>query len=121
IAWAGQTPGLLSGTVLDNIALGDAAPDAARAAECLAAAQASDIPLGLELGAGGSGLSGGQAQRVAVARALYRVRAGRAGILVLDEPSSALDSVTEAGLWAALRREADAGTGILLVSHRTSA
>ncbi len=42
-------------------------------------------------------------------------------VLVLDEPSSALDAATEAHLWATLRREADAGRGVLLVSHRPSA
>ncbi|MDF2665567.1 MAG: ABC-type transport system [Microbacterium sp.] len=42
-------------------------------------------------------------------------------MLVLDEPSSALDAATEAHLWATLRREADAGRGVLLVSHRPSA
>ncbi len=121
LAWAGQRPGLLSGTVTENIALGDPEPDAELVAACLEAAQAPDIRLDLELGTGGSGLSGGQAQRVAVARALYRVRRGRARILALDEPSSALDAHTEAALWRALRAEADAGAGILLVSHRTSA
>jgi ATP-binding cassette subfamily C protein CydD len=73
------------------------------------------------LGAGGAGLSGGQAQRVAVARALYRARIGAVPVLVLDEPSSALDADTEAHPWKTLRREADAGRGVLLVSHRRSA
>lgn len=121
IAWAGQRPALVSGTVEENVALGDVEPDAALVAACLAAAQASDIPGSLVLGAGGAGLSGGQAQRVAVARALYRRRRGSAGFLVLDEPSSALDAVTEAALWRSLRAEADASAGVLLVSHRASA
>lgn len=120
LAWAGQRPGLLSGTVADNIALGDPSPDAGLVARCLADALV-DVPAGLELGAVGAGLSGGQAQRVAVARALYRLRSGRARALALDEPSSALDATTEDALWRMLRAEADAGAGILLVSHRTSA
>ena len=121
LAWAGQRPGLMSGTVLENVTLGDPSPDPALARECLAAAQIADLDPGIELGALGSGLSGGQAQRVAVARALYRLRSGRARVLALDEPSSALDSATEAALWANLRAEADAGAGVLLVSHRRSA
>jgi ATP-binding cassette subfamily C protein CydD len=56
-----------------------------------------------------------------VARALYRLRSTSARVLVLDEPSSALDSMTEALLWQTLRGVADEGAGVLLVSHRTSA
>jgi ATP-binding cassette, subfamily C, bacterial CydD len=120
LAWAGQRPSLVGGKVAGNVALGDDDPDADAVAAALADAQAIGIRPELVLGAGGSGLSGGEAQRVAVARALYRVRR-RGGILVLDEPSSALDAETEGRLWRALRAQADAGTGILLVSHRRSA
>ncbi|WP_460772368.1 thiol reductant ABC exporter subunit CydD [Microbacterium sp. GXF7504] len=120
VAWAGQRPGLMAGSVAENVALGDDAPDPALVNRCLRDALV-DVPAGLVLGATGSGLSGGQAQRVAVARALYRLRSGRARVLVLDEPSSALDAATEAGLWRMLRAEAGAGAGVLLVSHRTSA
>ncbi|WP_235037987.1 thiol reductant ABC exporter subunit CydD [Microbacterium sp. 18062] len=121
LSWAGQRPGLMSGTVAENVALGAETADAALVERCLADAHA-DVPGTLRLGATGSGISGGQAQRVAVARALYRLRSGRARVLALDEPSSALDSVTEAALWASLRRVADAeAAGVLLVSHRPSA
>ncbi|WP_373426995.1 thiol reductant ABC exporter subunit CydD [Microbacterium sp. SORGH_AS_0888] len=120
LAWAGQRPGLISGTVTDNITLGDSAPDAALVARCLADALV-DVPPGLELGAAGAGLSGGQAQRVAVARALYRRRSSDARVLVLDEPSSALDAATESELWRMLRAEADDGAGVLLISHRLTA
>ncbi len=138
IAWSGQRPGLVAGTIADNVTLGDDAPDAVRVAAVLRRAQAGDLDPGLVLGAAGAGLSGGQAQRVAIARALYRLdrlgggdaRAprdearttpGRAGILILDEPSSALDASTEAALWRELRATADGGAGVLLVSHRESA
>ena len=119
IAWAGQSPGLLRGTIAVNVALGD--PDAApgRIREALRAAAAPDLDPAQELGVQGAGLSGGQAQRVAVARALYRCGPGR--ILMLDEPSSALDAETEARLWRALRRRADEGVALLLVSHRRTA
>ena len=123
LSWCGQQPGLMSGTVAENVALGDAEPDPALVARCLADADAgADVASTLVLGQSGSGLSGGQAQRVAIARALYRFRSGRARVLALDEPSSALDSETEARLWRTLRRLARAdGAGILLVSHRRSA
>lgn len=120
VAWAGQRPGLVSGTVAENVALGSPA-DADRIAAALTDTGAAEIDPATPLGAGGAGLSGGQAQRVAVARALYRARVGGVPVLVLDEPSSALDADTEAHLWTTLRREANAGRGVLLVSHRRSA
>lgn len=120
VAWAGQRPGLVTGTVAENVSFGSPV-DSAQVAVALADAGAAEIDPAIALGAGGAGLSGGQAQRVAVARALYRARVGGVPALVLDEPSSALDADTEAHLWATLRREADAGRGVLLVSHRRSA
>ena len=120
VAWAGQRPGLVSGTVAENVALGSDA-DPSTIARALADAGAADLDPETPLGAGGAGLSGGQAQRVAVARALYRSRVAGARLLVLDEPSSALDAETEAHVWQTLRAEADAGAGVLLVSHRGSA
>ena len=121
LAWAGQTPGLLRGTVAENVALGDAAPDLARVRRALDAACAEGIDADRVLGVQGAGLSGGQAQRVAVARALYRHDDGAARVLALDEPSSALDTDTEERLWRSLRQRADAGAVVLLVSHRRSA
>ncbi|WP_448721084.1 thiol reductant ABC exporter subunit CydD [Microbacterium natoriense] len=120
LAWADQRPQLMRGTIASNVALGDPEPDADGIRSALAAACADLDPV-LELGVQGSGLSGGQAQRVAVARALYRHAAVLGRVLALDEPSSALDADTEARLWASLRERADAGATILLVSHRRSA
>lgn len=119
-AWAGQAPGLLRGTIASNVALGDDAPDDDRVRAALDAACA-DLDPTLELGVQGNGLSGGQAQRVAVARALYRHSSDPRRVLMLDEPSSALDAETERRLWSSLRERADAGATILLVSHRRTA
>lgn len=123
LAWAGQQPGLIGGTVADNVALGDPAPehDRATVARALALACADDLDPAYELGAQGAGLSGGQAQRVAVARAFYRYLQGLASVIALDEPSSALDAATEARLWRGIRTLADDGAIVLLISHRTSA
>ncbi|ALJ19415.1 thiol reductant ABC exporter subunit CydD [Microbacterium sp. No. 7] len=121
LGWAGQQPGLVSGTVADNVALGDGERDEALVTRALELAQAGALDPSRVLGAVGAGLSGGQAQRVAVARALYRHLRGLAPVVALDEPSAALDTDTEAGLWRAVREVADAGACVLLVSHRTSA
>lgn len=124
LAWAGQQPGLIADTISHNVALGD--PGGADAqpelvARALHLAQAGDLDPARALGVQGAGLSGGQAQRVAVARAFYRRLRGRATVVALDEPSSALDAETEAALWHAVRGLADDGATVLLVSHRRSA
>lgn len=121
LAWAGQAPGLMRGTVAANVTLGDPEPDADRIRSALEDACAETIAPDLELGVQGAGLSGGQAQRVAVARALYRQASTPDRVLALDEPSSALDGETEERLWRSLREKADAGATIILVSHRRSA
>lgn len=121
LAWAGQQPGLIAGTVATNVALGDEAPDNAIVMRALDLAGAGAIEPARDLGVQGAGLSGGQAQRVAVARALYRRLRGRASVVALDEPSAALDADTEAALWRAVRTVADGGATVLLVSHRHSA
>lgn len=124
LAWAGQQPGLIADTISHNVALGDpggadAQPDLV--ARALHLAQAGELDPARALGVQGAGLSGGQAQRVAVARAFYRRLRGRATVVALDEPSSALDAETEAALWHAVRGMADDGATVLLVSHRRSA
>ncbi|TDN92012.1 thiol reductant ABC exporter subunit CydD [Microbacterium sp. BK668] len=121
LAWAGQSPGLMAGTIRANVALGDATTDDATVRRALELAGAGDLEPDHELGVQGAGLSGGQAQRVAVARAFHRHLRGHAPVLALDEPSSALDAETEERLWASVRRLADSGATVVLVSHRTSA
>lgn len=121
IAWAGQRPGLVAGTIAENVALGDPAPDPAAVSLALRQAAAEELDPALRLGAGGAGLSGGQAQRVAVARALYRMRAGGCRVLLLDEPTSALDAATERRLLASLGTIAREGAAVLVVSHRDAA
>lgn len=118
-AYAGQVPRLFSAPLAENLVLGAEATDDDVAAALAAVALDADVsgfPHGLNtvVGPRGARLSGGQQQRAATARALVR----RPDLLVMDDPSSALDVETEARLWANL---ATAGTTVLAVSHRAAA
>lgn len=121
LAWAGQRPGLIAGTVAENVALGDDAMPEDVVRRALELAAIPDLEPAHTLGVQGAGLSGGQAQRVAVARAIARHLRGGASVIALDEPSASLDADTEERLWGSLRRLADDGAIVLLVSHRESA
>ncbi|GAA3338813.1 hypothetical protein GCM10017714_11740 [Curtobacterium pusillum] len=114
--WADQRPRLVRGTIAENVAL-SATPDATGVWTALREAGLGLDP-GLQVGSGGSGLSGGQAQRVAVARALYRAERARTPLVLLDEPTSALDVEAEAHVVDALRSLADAGAVVVVASHR---
>lgn len=117
-AWAGQRPGLVAGTVRDNVALGIADPDESLVRRALTLAAADGIDPDLVLGVGGQGLSGGQSQRVSVARAVHRALALDCPLVLLDEPSSALDAEAEARLAVGIRALADEGRAVIVVSHR---
>ncbi|MGO2751301.1 MAG: thiol reductant ABC exporter subunit CydD [Pseudoclavibacter sp.] len=118
IAWMGQSASLIEGTVADNVALGqpDASPDEVRLA--LAASGLEFLGSERMLGVAGAGLSGGQSQRVALARTLLRARRLDCPVVLFDEPSSALDAETERRIAAAFRSLADEGRVVLVVSHR---
>jgi ATP-binding cassette subfamily C protein CydD len=120
VAWAGQRPSLTAGSVADNVALGSGAVDAETLREALRLAAAGHIDPALELGVGGAGLSGGQAQRVALARAYYRAIRLSCPVVILDEPSSALDRATELELIAGFERLAATGVAVVVVSHRAA-
>ncbi|TYL51060.1 thiol reductant ABC exporter subunit CydD [Agromyces mariniharenae] len=119
IAWAGQTPALVAGTVADNVRLGDEHADPALLARALDLAGV-DLPPEQRLGPSGGGLSGGQAQRVATARAIHRLLARDARLLLLDEPGSAQDPEREARLAGRLRELAADGRVVLVTTHRST-
>ncbi|MCS5488686.1 thiol reductant ABC exporter subunit CydD [Curtobacterium flaccumfaciens pv. beticola] len=114
--WADQRPRLVRGTVAENVAL-HSRPDTADVRRALGDAGLGLDP-GLPVGPGGAGLSGGQAQRVAVARALYRARRERTPLVLLDEPTSALDAEAEQTVVRALRALANDGAVVVVASHR---
>ena len=116
-----QEPLLFSGTIIDNIRYGrpDATPE--QIVEAAKAANAHDfierLPKKYEtlIGERGSRLSGGERQRIAVARAFLK----DAPVLILDEPTSSIDSKTEAVILDALDRLME-GRTTFMIAHRLS-
>ncbi len=109
---------ILSGTILDNITFADEQPDMDKVMRAVMLAQLSDVieqaPQGLStvLGEKGHGLSEGQVQRIAIARALYH----DAPVLLFDEATSALDIKTEKALLSTLKQLTD--KTCIIISHR---
>ncbi|SFY38212.1 thiol reductant ABC exporter subunit CydD [Streptomyces atratus] len=119
IAWVPQRPYLFAGTIAENVRLARPDADAGAVTAALRDAGAYDFVAELPdgertlLGEDGAGLSAGQRQRLALARAFLADRP----LLLLDEPTASLDGETEAGIVEAVRRLA-AGRTVLLVVHR---
>lgn len=119
IGMVAQRPFLFDGTIRENLLLGDAGADDARLMEALGSANlaefVSSLPDGLDTPVGERGvrLSGGQAQRIAIARVFLKNPA----ILILDEATSALDTFAEAAVQDALERLAKGRTTII-IAHR---
>lgn len=123
VAWVPQAPGLVHGTIADNVRLGcPGAPDDAAVRVALVAAGAIDLPPERTIAERGLDLSAGERRRVAVARALLRVRIGGARLLLLDEPTAGLDADREDAVLAAVLDAArEHGVTALVVSHRPRA
>jgi len=118
VAWMGQAPVIVPGTIADNVALSRRGAGA-REVEAVAGrvglgAMLRGRPGGLQarVDERGSGLSGGERRRIALARALLK----RAPILLLDEPTAHLDAAAETDLIAAIRSAA-AGRTTIIATH----
>jgi subfamily B ATP-binding cassette protein MsbA len=121
IALVTQDPVLFDDTIRANIAYGPRDVDEEQVIAAAKAAAAHDFIMGLpkgydtRVGEAGGLLSGGERQRIAIARAIYK----DTPILLLDEPTSSLDSEAEAKVQAALE-ELMKGRTVLMIAHRLS-
>ncbi|OBX87405.1 heme ABC transporter permease/ATP-binding protein CydD [Haemophilus haemolyticus] len=117
ITWVGQNPLLLQGTIKENLLLGDIQANDEEINQALMRSQAKEFTdkLGLhhEIKDGGLGISVGQAQRLAIARALLR----KGDLLLLDEPTASLDAQSENLVLQALN-EASQHQTTLMITHR---
>jgi ATP-binding cassette subfamily C protein CydD len=119
LAWVPQNPRLFRGTLLDNIRLGNPQADLDAVRAAARGARASEfieaLPDGYAslVGERGQGLSGGQIQRIALARAFLR----DAALVIMDEPTAHLDAASEALIQDAIV-ELARGRTVLVVAHR---
>lgn len=115
-----QTVHLFAGSVIENIALGEMEPDmkkVIRICRQLGILEfIESLPDGFmtRLGENGANLSGGQRQRIAIARALYK----EPELLILDEATSSLDSLSEQHIQNVLFELRNSGITIVLIAHR---
>lgn len=122
VATVPQQLDLFSGTIIQNIALGEYSPDIKRIVDiCTRLGLISFIeglPAGFEtlVGEHGVGLSGGEKQRIAIARALYR----NPEILIMDEATSSLDSHSEHIVQQAITDFNRQGKTVIIIAHRLS-
>ena len=119
VAWVPQRPTIFTDTVAENVRLSDPRASDEQVVAALREANVLDVvaalPAGIEtvIGEGGRGLSAGQAQRIALARAFL----SDAPLVVLDEPTAHLDAESERAVAAAVARLVEARTALLIV-HR---
>lgn len=116
LAWVGQNPFLLQGSIRDNLRLANASASEQQLQTALQQAYVSELATSLDktLQDGGLGVSVGQAQRLAVARALLKTDSL---LLLLDEPTASLDARSENQVLASLQQLSQNKT-TLMITHR---
>ncbi|SDG00962.1 ATP-binding cassette, subfamily C, CydD [Onishia taeanensis] len=118
-AWMDQRPLVIQGTIADNLRLADTQASDERMQAALQraglAGLLSRLPEGLDtpVGERGAGLSGGQAQRLALARVFL----SDAALVLLDEPTASLDEDSEAEVAASLARLVEEGRTLIIATH----
>ncbi len=118
IGWIGQRPMIFNGTILENIRFARPEASEGEVSDAIKRARLTEViaalPLGLEtpIGEAGFGLSGGQAQRIAIARAFLK----DAPLLLLDEPTAHLDPAIERDVLESIKRLA-IGRTVLMATH----
>lgn len=122
VGYLPQEARLFSGTLRDNLLLGlpdpgdDAILEAARRTGLIDLLAGQPRGLALEIAEGGQGVSGGQKQLIALTRMLL----ARPKVWLMDEPTGAMDSVTEARVVALLREVAQEGATLVTTTHKTA-
>lgn len=117
-SWMSQDNAIFAGSVADNIA-GTENLNQVAALQALSMVQLSDLELDRQIGPN-QGLSGGQLQRVCLARAFYRMLVNDLEVLVLDEPSSQLDLDNQELIAKTLSELATSGKKIVVATHQDS-
>ncbi len=119
-AWMPQRPALFNGTVRENITGGidDKLVDSNSLVSAVQLAALDDLDLSRVVNQDGSQVSGGQAQRISLARCFYRALATHAKYILLDEPFSALDENRTARVLNSLKSFAVEGRAVVAISHQ---
>jgi len=118
VAWLPQRSSLVEGTVLDNIVGRGVTFSQVHLNEALRLASVDELSLEQRVGDGSRGISGGQAQRITLARAIYAALDRGRNTLLLDEPISGQDAERAAKITAGLLELAARGYAILAISHQ---
>ena len=117
IAWMPQQASLFPGSVEANIT-GEEEANSSVLKWCVEFAELTDVSLESQLDDFGRGLSGGQAQRVSLARALYRLKTKNLPQLLLDEPTSSVDEPTAELIWEKLSKLAEKSISVIAITHQ---
>jgi ATP-binding cassette, subfamily C, bacterial CydD len=115
IAWVPQVPGMVEGTVEDNVRMASSTATSADVALALRDAGASDLSPTRWISESAGDISAGERRRIAIARALLRVRTEGAALMLLDEPTAGLDAVREGAVLNSLRA---LPVTVIVVAHR---